>query len=195
MLSSAVARPGRCGVVFGLPRRLWAWRSSRWSARWSRRPVRTTCTCATRSECSARACLNARDRNCSVSDVACSPRPPMAFDQFLFVYGERPSLGEPRWRPDRAVNDSRGPSVRRVAQQGRQVLADRGNDGPRALASVKAGNRLLVRAGPLSLAELVDWRASIVFAGPLFASVEEVPSASMACKPTTEIPRLAAPKG
>jgi methylenetetrahydrofolate reductase (NADPH) len=45
-----------------------------------------------------------------------------------------------------------------------------------------------------SLTELVEWRASIEFAGPVFAGVMVVPSAAMARKLTADIPQLAVPQ-
>jgi methylenetetrahydrofolate reductase (NADPH) len=140
------------------------------------------------------ACLNARDRNLLGFRRDLLTAAAYGVNQFLFVYGDRPVSG----------NRTGDLTVRSMIREARAFNGWRRPDGESFRIGVTTGlvpvpawkqeaDFLLVQVS-FSLAELVDWRASIDFAGPVFAGVMAIPSASMARKLTADIPQLAVPQ-
>ena len=140
------------------------------------------------------ACLNARDRNLLGFQRDLLTAAAYGVDQFLFVYGDRPASG----------GRTGELTVRSMMQEARAFDKWHSRDGERfrvgvttGLASLPAWKQdadfLFVQVS-FSLAELIEWRASIEFAGPVFAGVMVVPSAAMARKLTTDVPQLAVPQ-
>jgi methylenetetrahydrofolate reductase (NADPH) len=141
------------------------------------------------------ACLNARDRNLLGFQRDLLTAAAYGVNQFLFVYGDRPTSG-----------DRTGElTVRSMIREARTFNAWRANSGSeRFRVGVTSGltplpawkqeaDFLFVQIS-FSLTELVEWRASVEFTGPVFAGVMVVPSAAMARKLTAEIPQLAVPQ-
>ena len=136
------------------------------------------------------ACLNARDRNLLGFRRDLLTAAAYGVDQFLFVYGDRPSSGTRTGHL----------TVRSMIEELRAFPA--GPAGP-FRAGVAAG------AGPLpgwkrdadflfsqvrySLGAMLEWRAGIDFAGPVYAGVMVVPSVAMARKIGADVPQLAVP--
>ena len=136
------------------------------------------------------ACLNARDRNLLGFRRDLLTAAAYGVDQFLFVYGDRPTSGTRTGHL----------TVRSMIEELRAFPA--GAAGP-FRAGVSAG------AGPLpdwkrdadfvfaqvrfSLDEMLEWRSSTNFDGPVYAGVMVVPSVTMARKLGADIPELAAP--
>jgi methylenetetrahydrofolate reductase (NADPH) len=140
------------------------------------------------------ACLNARDRNLLGLRRDLLTAAAYGVDQFLFVYGDRPSSGartaqltvrsmidELRAFPEMQPSDSRRPF--RVG-----VTA-----GPGPLPSWKGEADYLFAQVQFSLDELLRWRSEILFDGPVYAGVMVVPSVTMARKLSADIQQLAVP--
>ncbi len=136
------------------------------------------------------ACLNARDRNLLGFRRDLLTAAAYGVDQFLFVYGDRPTSGARTGQL----------TVRSMIEELRAFPAE--SDRP-FRAGVAAG------AGPLppwkrdadflfaqvrfSLDEMLEWRAQIDFDGPVYAGVMVVPSVAMARKISADIQQLAVP--
>ncbi|MGH9079961.1 MAG: methylenetetrahydrofolate reductase [Acidimicrobiales bacterium] len=138
------------------------------------------------------ACINARDRNVLGFQRDLLTAAAYGVKEFLFVYGDRPESGS---RSDDL-------SVRSMLTEARR-FADRNDNGGPFRIGVASGLRplpgwkreadfLLVQVS-FSAAELVEWRSSIEFGGPVFAGVMVVPSVTMARKLAIDIPELAIP--
>jgi 5,10-methylenetetrahydrofolate reductase len=140
------------------------------------------------------ACLNARDRNLLGLRRDLLTAAAYGVDQFLFVYGDRPSSGartaqltvrtmidELRAFPAMQSGDSVGPF--RVG-----VTA---GSGP--LPSWKREADYLFAQVRFSLDELLRWRSEITFDGPVYAGVMVVPSVTMGRKLSADIQQLAVP--
>jgi 5,10-methylenetetrahydrofolate reductase len=139
------------------------------------------------------ACLNARDRNLLGFRRDLLTAAAYGVDQFLFVYGDRPSLGSRTGQL----------TVQSMMRELRAFPAAQGEDHRPFRAGVAAGR------GPLpawkreadfvfaqvgfSVDELVAWRSQIEFDGPVYAGVMVVPSVAMARKITADIPQLGVP--
>jgi methylenetetrahydrofolate reductase (NADPH) len=139
------------------------------------------------------ACLNARDRNLLGFRRDLLTAAAYGVDQFLFVYGDRPSLGSRTGQL----------TVQSMMRELRAFSAAQGDGGRPFRAGVAA------RRGPLpewkreadfvfaqvgfSVEELVAWRSGIDFDGPVYAGVMVVPSVAMARKISTDIPQLGVP--
>src|SRR4051794_7848680 len=140
------------------------------------------------------ACLNARDRNLLGFRRDLLTAAAYGVDQFLFVYGDRPTSGARTGQL----------TVRSMIEELRAFPAAQAPvTGRRFRAGVAAGN------GPLpgwkrdadflftqvrfSLDELLDWRTGIDFAGPVYAGVMVVPSVAMARKIGADIQQLTVP--
>jgi 5,10-methylenetetrahydrofolate reductase len=140
------------------------------------------------------ACLNARDRNLLGFRRDLLTAAAYGVDHFLFVYGDRPASG----------NRTGDLTVRSMIREARAFSGWPSSGGESfrvgvttGLAPVPAWKQeadFLFAQVSFSLAELLDWRASIDYAGPVYAGVMVVPSASMAQKLTAEIPQLAVPQ-
>lgn len=139
------------------------------------------------------ACLNARDRNLLGFRRDLLTAAAYGVDEFLFVYGDRPSSGG---RTGQLTVQSMIEELHRCA--GSLLPA-----GQRFRAGVAAGR------GPLpgwkreadfvvaqvgwSLEELVTWRSTVEYEGPCYAGVMVVASAAMGRKLSAAIPQLAVP--
>jgi 5,10-methylenetetrahydrofolate reductase len=140
------------------------------------------------------ACLNARDRNLLGFRRDLLTAAAYGVDQFLFVYGDRPTSGARTGQL----------TVRSMIEELRTFPAEQGLATARPFrAGVAAG------AGPLpewkrtadflfaqvrfSLGELLEWRSEVEFDGPVYAGVMVVPSIAMARKIGADIKQLAVP--
>ena len=138
------------------------------------------------------ACINARDRNVLGFERDLLTAAAYGIKEFLFVYGDRPETGE---RSDDLT-------VRTMLTGTRRFAASADIEGPlrlgvtsglRPLPTWKQEADVLLAQVSFSVHSLIEWRASIEFAGPVFAGVMVVPSASMARKLSIDIPELAVP--
>jgi methylenetetrahydrofolate reductase (NADPH) len=138
------------------------------------------------------ACLNARDRNLLGFRRDLLTASAYGVDEFLFVYGDRPESG--------ARSDDL--TVRSMIREARQFGAGPPGAAPfrigvtsglRPLPAWKQQADLLFAQVSFDVGELVAWRRSIDFAGPVYAGVMVVASAPMARKLSTEVPQLAVP--
>lgn len=139
------------------------------------------------------ACLNARDRNLLGFRRDLLTAAAYGVDEFLFVYGDRPESG--------ARSDDL--TVRLMIDEARQFAASHESatgpfrigvtTGLRPLPAWKQqADSLFVQVG-FDVEALVEWRASIDFAGPVYAGVMVIASAAMARKLSHDIPQLAVP--
>jgi methylenetetrahydrofolate reductase (NADPH) len=140
------------------------------------------------------ACLNARDRNLLGLRRDLLTAAAYGVDQFLFVYGDRPSSGartaqltvrtmidELRAFPEMQSSDSVRPFRVGVAA----------GSGP--LPTWKCEADYLFAQVRFSLDELLRWRSEIIFDGPVYAGVMVVPSVTMGRKISADIQQLAVP--
>jgi methylenetetrahydrofolate reductase (NADPH) len=140
------------------------------------------------------ACLNARDRNLLGFRRDLLTAAAYGVDQFLFVYGDRPTSGartgqlnvrsmieELRTFPaDNALVTAR--PFRAGVAAGSGPLADWKRDADFLFAQVR-----------FSLDELLEWRSQIEFDGPVYAGVMVVPSVAMGRKIGADIKQLKVP--
>ena len=135
------------------------------------------------------ACLNARDRNLLGFRRDLLTAAAYGVDQFLFVYGDRPSSGA---RTAQLTVRSMIEELRAFPFEG---------DGRPFRAGVTAGDGgfpgwkrdadfVFVQVS-FSLEEALRRRAAIAFDGPVYAGVMVVPSAAMAAKLAADVPQLA----
>jgi len=140
------------------------------------------------------ACLNARDRNLLGFRRDLLTAAAYGVDQFLFVYGDRPSLGA---RTGQLNVQSMIRELRTFPQThdyiGERPFRAGVSAGTGKLPAWKREANFLFAQVRFSLDELLDWRAGIEFDGPVYAGVMVVPSVSMARKITADIPQLAVP--
>ena len=140
------------------------------------------------------ACLNARDRNVLGFRRDLLTAAAYGVDEFLFVYGDRPETGA---RSDDLTVRSMIVEARRfcddpsVATKSFRVGVA---SGLRALPAWKRDADFLLAQVGFSVDALLEWRASVDFAGPVYAGVMVVASAPMARKLSTDIPELAVPE-
>jgi methylenetetrahydrofolate reductase (NADPH) len=140
------------------------------------------------------ACLNARDRNVLGFRRDLLTAASYGVSEFLFVYGDRPETG-------RRSDDL---TVRTMMAEARRFSGDREDapaafrfgvtSGLRPLATWKGDADFLLTQVTFSLDALLRWRASVDFAGPVYAGVMVIASASMARKLSADIPQLAVPE-
>jgi 5,10-methylenetetrahydrofolate reductase len=138
------------------------------------------------------ACLNSRDRNILGFQRDLLTAAAYGVDEFLFVYGDRPETGS---RSDDLT-------VRSMLAEARR-FSDRRDVGSPFRLGVASGLAPLPRWKQdadfvlaqvcFSAADLVAWRQTLDFAGPVFAGVIVLPSAVMARKLSTDVPQLAVP--
>ena len=139
------------------------------------------------------ACLNARDRNVLGFRRDLLTAAAYGVNEFLFVYGDRPETGRRsddltvRFMLDEArrfsVDADRTPTPFRLGVTSRI--------GP--LPSWKRDADFLFVQVSFSLDDLLRWRSTIDFDGPVFAGVMAPASAAMARKLSADIPQLAVP--
>lgn len=137
--------------------------------------------------------LNARDRNLLGFRRDLLTAAAYGVDEFLFVYGDRPESG--------ARSDDL--TVRSMIAEARAFTA--GDDapagpfrigvssGPGPLPAWKREADYLFAQVAFSVDDLLAWRATVDFDGPVYAGVMVVASAAMARKLSHDIPQLAVP--
>lgn len=139
------------------------------------------------------ACLNARDRNTLGFRRDLLTAAAYGVDEFLFVYGDRPESG-------RRSDDL---SVRAMLEQARRFEHQHRQDGRHlrlgvasALSPLPQWKRdadfVFAQVG-FSVDQLLRWRGSVDFDGPVYAGVLVVASAQMAAKLSAQLPQLAVP--
>jgi methylenetetrahydrofolate reductase (NADPH) len=136
--------------------------------------------------------LKARDRNILGFQRYLLTAAAYGVDEFLFVYGDRPETGS---RSDDLT-------VRSMLAEARR-FSDRGDVGSPFRLGVASGLAPLpgwkqeadfvLAQVSFSAADLVAWRQTLEFDGPVFAGVIVLPSAGMARKLSTDVPQLAVP--
>jgi methylenetetrahydrofolate reductase (NADPH) len=136
------------------------------------------------------ACLNARDRNILGFQRDLLTAAAYGVEQFLFVYGDRPETG-------RRSDDL---TVRAMLADARRFATERGIDlrigvstGLGPLAAWKRQADMLFTQVTFSVDQLLAWRATVDFDGPVYAGVMVVASAAMARKLGATIPQLTVP--
>jgi methylenetetrahydrofolate reductase (NADPH) len=140
------------------------------------------------------ACLNARDRNLLGFRRDLLTAAAYGVDQFLFVYGDRPTSGARTGQLKvremieelRAFPATHGVTPVREFRAG--VAA-----GPGPLPEWKQDADFLFTQVRFSIGEILEWRAQIDFDGPVYAGVMVVPSVAMARKIGADIEQLAVP--
>jgi methylenetetrahydrofolate reductase (NADPH) len=140
------------------------------------------------------ACLNARDRNILGFQRDLLTAAAYGVDEFLFVYGDRPETGR---RSDDLTVRSMIDEARRFGSDA--ALAPKpfrigvsSNLG--SLPSWKHDADFLFVQVTFSFEDLLRWRETVTFRGPIFAGVMAPPSAAMARKLSAQIPQLAVPE-
>jgi 5,10-methylenetetrahydrofolate reductase len=137
------------------------------------------------------ACLNARDRNVLGFRRDLLTSAAYGVEELLFVYGDRPESGR---RSDDLTVRSMINQVRTFGAQtaGRDFRIGVATGlGP--LPAWKRDADFLVTQVSFSLDDLLAWRCSLDFNGPVFAGVMVVASATMARKLAAEVPQLTVP--
>jgi methylenetetrahydrofolate reductase (NADPH) len=138
------------------------------------------------------ACLNARDRNVLGFRRDLLTAAAYGVEEFLFVYGDRPESG--------ARSDDL--TVRAMISEARSFDVHNTRGRPfrlgvsttlRPVPTWKRDADMLFAQVSFSVERLLEWRASIDFAGPVFAGVMVVASAAMGRKLSRDIPQLAVP--
>jgi methylenetetrahydrofolate reductase (NADPH) len=139
------------------------------------------------------ACINARDRNVLGFRRDLLTATAYGVSEFLFVYGDRPESGA---RSDDLTVRSMIAEARQFSQ--RPDVSDRFRigvtTGQRAIPAWKHEADFLLTQVTFSFSELIRWRSSHHFAGPVYAGVMVLPSAAMARKLSAEVPQLAVPE-
>ncbi len=139
------------------------------------------------------ACLNARDRNTLGFRRDLLTAAAYGVEEFLFVYGDRPESG--RRSDDLTVRGMLG-EARHFAQRHRGSATAFHVGVVSALGPVPAWKReadfLFAQIG-FSSDQIMQWRASVQFDGPVYAGVMVIGSAQMAAKLSSEFPQLAVP--
>ena len=139
------------------------------------------------------ACINARDRNILGFQRDLLTAAAYGVDEFLFVYGDRPETGA---RSDDLSVKSMIAEARAFAER-REVIASLrlgAATGLRAIPAWKLGADFLLTQVSYSIDELLRWRNSVSFDGPIYAGVMVLPSPSMARKLSADVPQLAVPQ-
>jgi 5,10-methylenetetrahydrofolate reductase len=139
------------------------------------------------------ACLNARDRNLLGFRRDLLTAAAYGVDSFLFVYGDRPSSGQRTGQLTvRAMIEELRSAPGMATADGRPFAAGVTTRlGP--LPSWKRDADFLLAQVSYSLDQLLAWRASVDFPGPVYAGVMVVASAAMARKLGADVPQLAVP--
>ena len=140
------------------------------------------------------ACLNARDRNILGFRRDLLTAAAYGVSEFLFVYGDRPETG--------ARSDDL--TVRSMLAEARGFThGESGGDGCFRLGVASGLQRVpvwkrdadfLLAQVTFSLNDLLEWRESVRFDGPVYAGVMVIASSPMARKLSSEIPQLAVPE-
>ncbi|HXQ60382.1 MAG TPA: methylenetetrahydrofolate reductase [Acidimicrobiales bacterium] len=153
------------------------------------------------------ACLNARDRNVLGFRRDLLTAAAYGVDEFLFVYGDRPETGARsddltvrsmitearRFSPSREGRDRRDGGGEGGEGTG-EALRFGVTSGLQPLPGWKRDADFLLTQVAFDVDQLLEWRASVDFAGPVYAGVMVIASAPMARKLSTDIPQLAVPE-
>lgn len=134
------------------------------------------------------AALNARDRNILGFRRDLLTAAAYGVSEFLFVYGDRPETGA---RSDDLTVRSMLSEARGFAHGGSLRLGVA--SGIQRLPAWKGDADFLLAQVTFSLDDLLEWRDSVRFDGPVYAGVMVIASAPMATKLSSEIPQLAVP--
>jgi len=137
------------------------------------------------------ACLNARDRNLLGFRRDLLTAAAYGVDEFLFVYGDRPSSGRrtAQLTVRSMIDELRSFPIEPTGRPFRVGVTT-------ATGSVPAWKRdadFLFAQVCFSLEDALSRRAVIDFDGPVYAGVLVVPSAAMAVKLAADVPQLAVP--
>ena len=137
------------------------------------------------------ACLNARDRNLLGLRRDLLTAAAYGVDQFLFVYGDRPSSGHRTGQLTvrSMIDELRAFSSTRDGRPFRVGVAA----GPGPLPAWKRDADFVFAQVQFSLDDLLAWRATIDFDGPVYAGIMVIPRATMARKLGADITQLAVP--
>src|SRR5438876_8026127 len=140
------------------------------------------------------ACLNARDRNLLGFRRDLLTAAAYGVDQFLFVYGDRPSSGARTGQLTvrSMIEELRSFSSSQVEPTRPFRVGVAAGQGP--LPAWKQAADFLFAQVRFSLDELLWWRAAIEFDGSVYAGAMVVLSVAMARKIPTEIAQLAVPE-
>ena len=138
------------------------------------------------------ACLNARDRNVLGFRRDLLTAAAYGVNEFLFVYGDRPETGA---RSDDLSVRSMMEHARQFSptEAGTEPLRFGVTSGRRDLPAWKLDADFLLGQVAFSLDDMLRWRSSLTFLGPVYAGVMVITSAPMARKLSTDIPQLAVP--
>jgi methylenetetrahydrofolate reductase (NADPH) len=136
------------------------------------------------------ACLNARDRNLLGFRRDLLTAAAYGVDQFLFVYGDRPTSGS---RTGQLTVRSMIDELRAFPTEGARPFRAGVAAGPGPLPAWKRDADFVFAQVRFSLNEMLEWRSQIDFDGPVYAGVMVVPSVSMARKIGADIQQLAVP--
>ena len=140
------------------------------------------------------ACLNARDRNLLGLRRDLLTAAAYGVDQFLFVYGDRPSSGgrTAHLTVQAMIDELRAfPAMPSHVPARPFRVGVAAGSGP--LPAWKREADYLFAQVQFSLDQLLRWRSEITFDGPVYAGVMVVPSVTMALKISADIPQLAVP--
>ncbi len=136
------------------------------------------------------ACLNARDRNLLGFRRDLLTAAAYGVDQFLFVYGDRPSSGA---RTGQLTVRSMIEELRGFPTEGSRPFRAGVAAGPGPLPAWTRDADFVFAQVRFSLDEMLEWRAQTDFDGLVYAGVMVVPSVSMARKIGADIQQLAVP--
>jgi 5,10-methylenetetrahydrofolate reductase len=139
------------------------------------------------------ACVNARDRNVLGFRRDLLTARAYGVEEFLFVYGDRPETGA---RSDDLTVRSMLVDARRFSEQAsRDVRPFRVGvtSGLHPLPSWKRDADFLISQVSFDVDELIAWRESVRFDGPVYAGVIVLASPSMATKLATNLPGVTVP--
>lgn len=135
------------------------------------------------------ACLNSRDRNLLGFQRDLLTAAAYGVDQFLFVAGDRPTSGR---RTGQLTVESMITETRAFAETAAMRVGVTSTTAP--LPAWKRDADFLFAQVTFDVDALLDWRASIDFAGPVYAGVMVVASAAMAARLTATVPQLRVPQ-
>ena len=136
------------------------------------------------------ACLNARDRNLLGFRRDLLTAAAYGVDQFLFVYGDRPTSGSRTGQLTvrSMIEELRGFPTESDRGFRAGVAAGRG-----PLPAWKRDADFLFAQVRFSIDEMLEWRSQIEFDGRVYAGVMVVPSVAMGRKIGADIQQLAVP--
>ncbi|MGH9225162.1 MAG: methylenetetrahydrofolate reductase [Acidimicrobiales bacterium] len=138
------------------------------------------------------ACLNARDRNALGFRRDLLTGAAYGVDEFLFVYGDDPTSGR---RTGQLTVRTMIDELRRFDDEhGRRRLRAGVTTRLTNLPAWKRAADFLFVQVSFSLDELLAWRETVDFDGPVYTGVMVLPSAPMARKLTADIPEITVPR-